>query len=89
MAVSEKKMATNKRYDDDTYKKVMFKLRKVDDADIIAELEQAVNETGSKRTWIRDLHDNRYTRQQIIDTFADFRGVLTKEMVERMLDNIK
>ena len=53
--VSEKKKITNKRYDDKTYKRILFKLRIKDDADIIRDIEFAQKDGVALREWLRDL----------------------------------
>lgn len=53
--VSEKKKISNKRYDDKTYKRIMFKLRIKEDADIIRDIEISQKEGTALREWLRNL----------------------------------
>lgn len=89
--VSEKKQASNKRYDDKTYKHIMFKLRYDSDADLIEEIQALTSNGGSKREWLRDLKNGGtgYSKEQIVKAFDGFKGVLTPRMIEQMLDDIK
>ncbi len=57
MAVSPKKLASNKRYDDATYSKQNFRLRLDDDADIIKSIKDAQERGINKRQWLRALYD--------------------------------
>lgn len=83
----------NKRYAKDNYKQYMFSLRKNDDAEIINAIAYAKEHGQNKTEWLRELYEGKskdtYTRQQIIDTFKEFRGVLTEEIIKRMLNYIK
>lgn len=52
------KLEANARYDSKTYKKILLKLRVVEDADLIEDLERAKREQGLKnREWVRDLFE--------------------------------
>lgn len=52
---NEKKRVTNERYDAKTYKRVALKLRIVDDAEIIEDMEKAREFGLSYRQWLHDL----------------------------------
>lgn len=47
----------NARYDKETYKVFSFKLRKVDDKDIIDSIQAAKERGVNKREWLRKLFD--------------------------------
>lgn len=61
MAVSAKKLVSNKRYDDATYSKQNFKLRLVEDADIIKSINDAQEMGINKRQWLRALYEGANT----------------------------
>lgn len=54
--VSKKKVASNQRYTDKTYKLINVKLRLVDDAEIIKSLEEAQAKGQTYRDWIREIY---------------------------------
>lgn len=54
-AYTPNRAASNKRYDEKTYKKIGFALRIEDDADIIEDIEAAQREGLSLREWLRYL----------------------------------
>lgn len=90
---SQAQHEANKRYDAKTYKQFIFRLRLDADDDIIRAINDAKEHGYNKREWLRELYEGKakdtYTKQQIIDTFKDFRGVLTEEIIKRMLSDIK
>ena len=47
----------NREYEQRTYKKLTCRLRKEDDADIIAAIEEAQENGLNKREWLRELFD--------------------------------
>lgn len=47
----------NARFDAKTYKTYSFKLRKVDDEDIINSIEKAKSKGINKRQWLRELFE--------------------------------
>lgn len=47
----------NARFDAKTYKTYSFKLRKVDDEDIINSIEKAKSKGVNKRQWLRELFE--------------------------------
>lgn len=57
--VSQAKRDANARYDEKTYVQVNARLRKDEDADIIASIEEAKNNGQTLREWLRDLFDNQ------------------------------
>ncbi len=56
---TEKRAASNKRYDAKTYKRINFSLRLEDDADIIEDIEAAQREGLSLRQWLRYLWNKK------------------------------
>lgn len=52
---NEARQAANKRYDDKTYKRLIFRMRIEDDADIIEAFEQAQASGITAREWLRSL----------------------------------
>lgn len=57
MNYTDARRAANARYDEKTYKKILFSLRKEEDADIIESLQQAKRKGVSNREWLRELFD--------------------------------
>jgi hypothetical protein len=57
--VSQAKRDANARYDDKTYIQVNARLRKDEDADIIASIEEAKKNGQTLREWLRDLFDSK------------------------------
>ena len=55
--ISEAKRAATDRYDAKTYKKVLFNLRKEDDAEIIKDMEEAVSKGMRRREWLAMVYD--------------------------------
>ena len=55
--ISDAKRAATDRYDAKTYHKVMFKLRKEDDAEIIKDMDEAFNKGMKRREWLRMVFD--------------------------------
>lgn len=55
--VSQAKRDANARYDEKTYIQVNARLRKDEDADIIASIEEAKKNGQTLREWLRDLFD--------------------------------
>lgn len=55
--VSQAKRDANARYDDKTYIQVNARLRKDEDADIIASIEEAKKNGQTLREWLRELFD--------------------------------
>ena len=47
----------NAKYDAKTYKKMLFRLRLEDDADIIQSIQEAQDQGLNKREWLRELFD--------------------------------
>lgn len=91
MAVRECTRRAIEKYDAENYKSFHIKLRVEEDADIINDLLLCRSEGRKYRDFISDLYrgTGTYTREQIIDAFKDFKGVLTEQMVIRILDDIK
>lgn len=56
---NEARAEANARYDAKTYKPVVIKLRKEDDADIISSIEEAKAKGISLREWVRELYDKK------------------------------
>lgn len=52
---NEKKRVTNEKYDTKTYKRFSLKLRIVDDAEIIEDMEKARESGLSYRQWLNNL----------------------------------
>ena len=57
---TDKRAEANKRYDDKTYKRVTFKLRIDDDADLIEAWKTAQDKGLSNREWLRLLIENHH-----------------------------
>ena len=57
--VSQAKRDANARYDEKTYVQVNARLRKDEDADIIASIQEAKDNGQTLREWLRDLFDNQ------------------------------
>ena len=57
MTVSQAKREANARYDEKTYTQVNARLRKDEDADIIASIEEAKAKGQTLREWLRELYD--------------------------------
>ena len=55
--VSQARKEANARYDAKTYVQVNARLRKDEDADIIASIEEAKRNGQTIREWLRDLFD--------------------------------
>lgn len=55
---TESRAEANKRYDDKTYKRLSFKLRIDDDADLIEAWRKAHEHGLSNREWLRALIEN-------------------------------
>ena len=51
------KLAANRRYDNKTYRKVLFALRVEEDADILRDLDRAQKKGLSRREWLRELFE--------------------------------
>lgn len=51
MVAKSKRTAIDK-YDAKTYRRVTFKLRKDDDAEVIADMDEAFERGESRRTWL-------------------------------------
>ena len=51
--------AANAKYDKNTYKKMLFRLRLEDDADIIESIKKAQDHGMNKRQWLRELFENQ------------------------------
>lgn len=93
MAVRECTRRAVDAYDKAHYKCFNIRFRLDKDADIIKDLQECVAEKRPYREFISELYvgraKNTYTKEQIIATFKDFRGVLTEDIVKRMLDEIE
>ena len=57
--VSQARKEANARYDSKTYVQVNARLRKDEDADIIASIEEAKKNGQTIREWLRDLFDSK------------------------------
>lgn len=55
---TKERAAANARYDKKTYRDYKFRLRKVDDADIIESIETAKAKSVSYREWLRGIYEN-------------------------------
>lgn len=55
--ISDAKRAATDRYDAKTYYKVMFRLRKEDDAEMIKDMENAFNNGMKRREWLKMVFD--------------------------------
>lgn len=56
---TEAQAKANAKYDNATYKMYSFKLRKVDDKDIIDSIEEAKQNGINKRQWLRELFEGK------------------------------
>lgn len=57
--VSQAKRDANARYDEKTYVQVNARLRKDEDADIIASIKEAKDNGQTLREWLRELFDSQ------------------------------
>lgn len=57
--VTEAHRAANDRYDEKTYKRIVFAMRIQEDADIIEDIKSAQDNGVSLRQWLRDLFDGK------------------------------
>lgn len=64
MTNSQAKLDANARYDAKTYKLISIKLRLEDDADIIADFQDAHDHGISSREWIRALYEAYNTKRE-------------------------
>ena len=55
--ITEAHRKANAKYDAKTYKRYLLKLRIEDDADIIADLDKAIEQGIPKRVWLRKLYE--------------------------------
>ena len=55
----EARMRANAKYKEKTLKRYMFYFQKVDDADIIKNLESAKADGVSRRVWLRQLFEGK------------------------------
>lgn len=100
MAVSAKKLASNKRYDDATFNKQNFRLRFVEDADIIKSINDAKEMGINKRQWLRALYDgvnpDNGTEdvpagsqiEEAVDAILSHRGYLDRTNLTGILNRI-
>ena len=56
---TQARQEANARYDAKTYKLIGFSLRIVEDADIIASIEEAKNKGLSNREWLREIFEGK------------------------------
>jgi hypothetical protein len=54
--VSKSKREAISRYDAKTYRNVLFKLRKEDDAEILKDMDEALERGVSRREWLQAIY---------------------------------
>ena len=83
--VTAAQRAASDRYDAKTFKKILFRLRLQEDADIIKDIEAAKAEGLSLREWLRQLFDSAKPMSGRVETKEEIRqaGILYHQLMEK------